>query len=210
MAIRVSLVEDQCTTRNQFVGLLEAIPTVRVRSVHRTAEDALKSLPVREIDLALVDIVLPRMSGIELVRELKQRRPSVLALMLTIYDDAEKIFDSLAAGADGYILKTSSAAALQAKIEEAIHGGSALSPSVARKIIQYFRRKLEPREDLAGLTGRELTVLREVARGHTYKEAGNALGISTETVRAHIRNIKGKLHVGTRGQAVAKFLSGRP
>ncbi len=186
---------------------LESHPNLRVHSVHLDAEDALQTLPIDDIDLALVDIVLPRMSGIELTRELKQRRPDLLVLMLTVYEDSENIFGALAAGADGYLLKTTPAELLHVKIQEALDDGSTLSPSVARKIIQHFRPSSSTRAELAQLTGRELAVLREVAKGHTYKEAGASLNITPETVRVHIRNIKAKLHVSTRGQAVAKFLS---
>lgn len=205
MQALVSLVEDHFSERRHLVRLLRSLG-FEVLSEHADAEDALRSMPLPRIDLALVDIVLPRASGIDLVRELKSRRPDLPILMLTAYDDGDRVFEALAAGADGYLLKTISPPLLQTKIQEALDGGGALSATVARNIILHFRRSAAHRTQFRDLTDRELAVLREVARGHTYKEVGARLRITAETVRVHVRNIKEKLQVSTRGQAVARFL----
>jgi len=206
MPIKVALIEDRPQARQDIVRLLRSIPGVEVTSVHVTAEEALESLPVLKVNLAIVDAVLPRMSGIELVRELKERRPDLPVLILTAYDDPEKIFSALAAGADGYVLKSSLATELAPAIRHVLNGGAPLTPSVARKIIQHFRKLRSQDPEVASLTDRELAVLREVATGRTYEEIGKILDIKPETVRAHVGNAKEKLHVTSRFAAALRVV----
>lgn len=206
MPTRIALIEDKPVAVRALTNAPKDDPALRLSSVHSTAEDALQEMPLAKTDLAIVDIVLPRMSGIELVRELKRQKPALPVLMLTTFGDAEKIFASLAAGADGYVLKSASPQDWRTAIKQVLDGSTPLTPSVARKIIQYFRGPETRSPDFGKITPREMAVLREVATGRTYKEVGDVLGIAAETVRVHIRNIKGKLHASSRVELVAKFL----
>jgi len=203
---RIALVEDKPGAQKSFADALEGDPGLRLASIHATAEAALREMVLAKVDLAVVDIVLPRMGGIELIRELKQRKAGLSILMLTAFSDAEKIFAAMASGADGYVLKSASPQDWRTAIHQVLAGGSSLTPSVARKIIQHFRKSESQSPEFAKLTPRELAVLREVATGRTYGEVGDVLGITAETVRVHIRNIKEKLHASTRGEIVARFL----
>lgn len=206
MPIRIAIVEDQPAARRDLVRLFRGADAVQVVGACASAEEAIRTLQHADLDVILVDLVLPGGNGIELVRTLKRRRPTLIALMLTVYDDPRRVFASIAAGADGYLLKSTPRAELVARVRESVDTGVALSPTIARKVVQHFRRQAAELGRMELLSGRELEVLREVAKGSTYKEVGTTLGITTETVRVHIRNAKAKLEVSTRGQAVARYL----
>lgn len=205
MVINVSIIEDKDKTRESLRVLIDGTTGFRCVSTHATAEDALKNLPLRKTQVALVDLSLPRRSGIECIAELKTRQPGLLALILTVHEDVERIFQSLAAGAHGYLLKTTEPADILSAIRELVHGGAPMSPPIARKVIQHFH-SLEKGDDLTGLTKREHEIMREVATGRTLKEIAEGMGISYETVKAHLRNVYHKLHVTSRTSAVVKFL----
>ena len=205
--IRVSIVEDDDQTRESLAVLFNGTLGFRCVSTHRSTEDALKKLPVADCDLVLLDLSLPGASGIECARELKRRRPALLLLVLTVHEDHQKIFESLKAGACGYLLKKTPLAQLVTAIGEAVAGGSPMSPPVARKVTQYFQALPPSTGGLAMLTDREREVLDLIARGRKNTAIAQDLGLSPHTVDNHIRAIYGKLQVNNRAEATAKYLS---
>lgn len=172
------------------------------------ATSFLQSLGKVAPDVFWVDISLPDGSGIDLVKKIKQEQPQALCLMCTLHDDDKYIFDALQAGADGYILKNSSAAKMLESIYELINGGSPMSAFIARKVLTSFHME-KKNSELAVLTSRELEVLQLIAKGLLYKEVAAALGVMTETVKKHLKNIYSKLHVQNRTEAVIKYLSSK-
>ena len=210
--ITVSIVEDNELTRESLAELLNLATDLTVKQAYVAAEDALALVPQNPPDVLLVDINLPGKSGIECVAELKALLPSMQVLMLTTYDNTDAIFNSLRAGASGYLLKRSQASELIAAIKEVHTGGSPMSASIARKVVQHFQGAYgnnvvpSPKAEIQGLTAREMEILSELAQGLHYKEIGDKLGISTGTVRVHLHKIYGKLHVQSRTEAVVKFL----
>jgi len=205
--IRVSIVEDDEQARESLRVLFNGTPGFRCVSTHRSTEDALKKLPLHDCDLVLLDLSLPGASGIECARELKRRRPALLLLVLTVHEDAEKIFESLKAGAIGYLLKRTPLAQIVSAIEEAVAGGSPISPAIARKVTQYFQALPSAAPGLGDLTDREREVLDHIARGRANKEIADRLNISQHTVDNHIRRIYEKLQVRNRTEAAAKYLA---
>ena len=172
----------------------------------RTGEEALAGLPSEAPDVVLMDINLPGLSGIECVRRLKALRPSLTILMLTVYEESDQIFDSLRAGASGYLLKRSAEKELLEAIAQVYQGGSPMSSLVARKVVQFFNRLGDAAPELQRLSPREMEILELLSRGAAYKEIGDRLALSIHTVRMHIRGIYGKLQVHSRGEAVSKYL----
>ena len=205
--IRVSIVEDDQQARESLAVLFNGTAGFRCVSTHRSTEDALKKLPVNDCDVVLLDLSLPGASGVECARELKRRRPALLLLVLTVHEDHEKIFESLKAGACGYLLKKTPLAQLVAAIEELVTGGSPMSPSVARKVAQYFQALPPASGGISVLTDREREVLDHIARGRTNKDIAARLTISAHTVDNHIRSIYEKLQVDNRTAAAAKYLA---
>lgn len=167
-------------------------------------------VPAENPDVVLMDINLPNMSGIECVGKLKAKLPSVQILMLTVYDDSELVFRALTEGASGYIIKRTAPDKLLEAIRETHQGGSPMSPHIARKVVQYFNQRGSAKRETERLTDREREVLEHLAKGYLYKEIADALGIGVETVRRHLSNIYGKLHVHTRTEAVLKHLQDHP
>ena len=174
-------------------------------AIYPTAEKALQGICAVKPDLALVDVNLPGLSGIECVARLRELCPALLCLILTMYEDAPVIFDALKAGACGYLLKRTPPAEIAAAIVQACAGGSPMSPSIARQVVNYFHRR-PPRDGLSVLTAREREVLELLATGSLYKEIAERLGLSFDTVRSHLRNVYEKLHVHSRTEAVIKYL----
>lgn len=206
--IRVSVVEDDPALRENLLHFLRLAPDVEVVSEHGSAEAALRELPEMKPDVVLMDINLPGMNGIDCVRRLKARLPAVQVLMVTVYDDGDRVFKALLAGASGYLLKASIASDIVPAVREVMRGGSPLNSFIARKVVQFFQqRPPEPKDD-AGLTAREHEVLGLLAKGLTYKEIAARLEISIDTVRRHCHNIYGKMHVASRTEAVVRFLEG--
>lgn len=173
---------------------------------YSNAEDALRELPTKMPHVMLMDINLPKMSGIECVRMLKARRPEIQIMMLTVYEDDEQIFRSLAAGASGYILKKTPPVKLLEAIQDVYNGGSPMSSQIARRVVETFHAIGPSSREMENLTKREHEILSYVAKGYRYKEIADVLFISVETVRTHLRNIYEKLHVRSRTEAVLKFL----
>ena len=169
-------------------------------------EEALEKLPKNLPDLLLSDIGLPGMDGIKGVSILKDRHPELTILMLTVYDDNERIFDALCAGASGYLLKKTPWVKLVESLKEAMEGGSPMSPEVARRVINLFREIKPPKEAEYELTPHEVRLLRMLVEGHSYKTAASELHVSVNTIKFHLRHIYDKLQVHTKSEAVAKAL----
>lgn len=206
MAIKVSLVEDSDQLRGTLARVVNRADGFECISQYGNAEDALEGLPKDKPDVVLMDINLPGINGVECVRKLKQSLPPVLVVMLTAYEDTENIFNSLAAGASGYLLKRSSSAEILAAIQDVTKGGSPMTTHIARKVVLSFQKPSPSNAATENLSQREQEVLDALAQGLIYKEIAEKLGISYETVHTYIRRIYEKLQVRTRTEAVAKFL----
>jgi DNA-binding NarL/FixJ family response regulator len=206
--IRVSVVEDDSVVREQIVHQIECVAGFACVSNHRSGEEALESLPAYAPDVVLMDINLPRMNGIDCVRNLKGVLPGTQFIMLTVYEDANVIFKSLLAGAVGYLLKErlGTSTAVQDALRDAARGGSPLNSLIARKIVQHFHHQPVHVGENQPLTIREREVLELLAKGLPYKEIADMLGVNIETVRKHCHNIYEKLQVSSRTEAVVKFL----
>jgi RNA polymerase sigma factor (sigma-70 family) len=206
MPTTVSIVEDSDKLRETLVRVLNRADGFSCVSQYANAEDALKDLPQAKPDVVLMDINLPGMNGVECVRQLKKIAPEIQVMMLTVYEDTENIFDALAAGASGYMLKRTAGRELLEAIEEVKRGGSPMTTHIARKVVQSFQRSAAAEAQTESLSEREQQVLDLLSRGLIYKEIAEKLGISYETVHTYIRRIYEKLQVRTRTEAVAKFL----
>ncbi|MBW8863738.1 MAG: response regulator transcription factor [Verrucomicrobia bacterium] len=205
MSISVSIVEDDRKTREGLVALLRHAAGVRLLGAHPSAEAALVNVPVERPEVVLMDINLPGMSGIECITKLKAQMPALRALMLTTYEDSHLIFNSLRAGASGYILKNKSSAELLTAIQQVHEGGAPMSMRIARKVVAFFNQLPSPAAESDRLSEREEQVLAALAKGMLYKEIASQLKISENTVRTYIKRIYEKLHVSSRTEAVAKF-----
>lgn len=205
MPISVSIVEDDHKTRDSIVTLLRRSPALQCLDAYATAEAALTGLARNQPDVLLVDIHLPGMNGIECVAKLKTQFPELHVLMLTTYEDSHLVFNSLRAGANGYILKNRPAAELVTAIEQVHDGGAPMSMRVARKVVEFFKRLPGPVSSAEQLSERESQVLALLAKGNIYKEIADQLKISENTVRTYVKRIYEKLHVHSRKEAVARF-----
>jgi DNA-binding NarL/FixJ family response regulator len=205
--VTVSIVDDEADLREHIAEYLTAAGDIVCQSSYASAEAALEHLPQDKPDVVLMDINLGGMDGIECVRRLKAQMPGAQVLMLTVFEDTEKIFRALAAGASGYLLKRMSPKKLLEAIAEVRAGGSPMSASIARKVVESFQRSRPGRaEESAELSQRERSVVNGLAEGLAYKQIADQLGVSIHTVRNYIRRIYEKLHVQTRTEAVAKFM----
>lgn len=217
--IRVAIVDDDRGTRQALAGFLQADSEIECVGTFGSAEEALRDLPAKRPDVVIMDVNLPKMNGVQCVRELVGRLPDVQVVMLTVYDNTDVIFQSLAAGAKGYLLKPIRAAQLLAAVRDVIGGGAPLTSNIARKLVQAFAEPATPsnkavplpetdakREAVeAALSPREREVLDLLARGYLYKEIAAHFKVSYSTVHTHIERIYHKLHVRSRAQAVAKI-----
>ena len=206
--IRVSIVEDDDGIRASLVTLIRRAPALSVTGDFPDAETALKEIPVSPPDVVLMDINLPGMKGVECVRQLKEIMPSVQFLMLTVYEDSDSLFNSFRAGASGYLLKRTAPARLLEAIHDVYHGGSPMTPQLARRVVQYFSRPPGTPSAVSLLTPGERDFLQLLANGYAYKEIADRLQISIDTVRSYVRTVYEKLHVHSRTEAVVKFLRG--
>jgi len=208
MPITVSIVEDQEPLRNTLARVISRAEDFLCVSHYGSAEEALKDLPNVKPQVVLMDINLPGMNGVECVRQLKQLLPGTQVMMLTVYEDTENIFNALAAGASGYMLKRTPRAELLDAIKEVHRGGSPMTTHIARMVVQSFLKPVAKPEPTADLSPREREVLDLLSQGLMYKEISEKIGVSYETVHTYIRRIYEKLQVRTRTEAVAKFLRG--
>lgn len=204
--IRVSIVDDEADLRENIAGYVDAAKGFRCVSVHSSAEEALAQLPQVKPDVILMDINLGGMSGIECVLQLKPRLHDAQIVMLTVFEDTEKIFSALAAGASGYLLKRMPPEKLLEAIREVHEGGSPMSAPIARKVVQSLQAHRPGTDETAELSPREREVLDGLAEGQAYKQIADKLDVSIHTVRNYIRRIYEKLHVRSSAEAVAKYL----
>jgi DNA-binding NarL/FixJ family response regulator len=204
--ITVSIVDDEADLREHIAGYLAAAGNICCKSAYASAAEALAHLPQDKPDVILMDINLGDIDGIECVRRLTTLVPDAQVLMLTVFEDVDQIFRALAAGASGYLLKRLSPKKLLEAIEEVYAGGSPMSASIARKVVQSFKTAPARGDPSVELSPRERSVLDRLAAGLAYKQIADQLGVSIHTVRNYIRRIYEKLHVHTRTEAVAKFL----
>ncbi len=205
MSIRVAIVEDDEQVRENLARLIGGAPGFECVATFATGELALEGLPRRRPEVVLMDINLPGMSGVECARQLKAGVPGIEIVMLTVYDDSDRIFQALQMGASGYLLKRSPAAEILRAVEEVHRGGAPMSSYIARKVVQSFCRQGPSDKTGENLSKRETDVLDYVSRGYTNKEIADALGLSAETVRGYLKTIYSKLHVRSRTEAAMKF-----
>jgi DNA-binding NarL/FixJ family response regulator len=204
--ITVAIIEDQAQTREGLAILIDGTKGYRTVGTFAAMEEALGKIPGLAPDIALCDIELPGMSGIEGVRILKSRAPKLQILMLTVFADNDHVFEAICAGASGYLLKDTPPARLVEAIRELHEGGAPMSPEIARKVVAMFSKVVPPKREEHRLSARELEILELLAQGHSYKTAARALSLSLDTIRFHIRNIYEKLHVHSKSEAVVLAL----
>jgi len=207
--ITVALVEDDDRLREGLAMLIAGTPGYRLMGKFSSVEAALETLATGAPEVLLLDIHLPGMLGSEGVRHLRAEHPAMQVLMLTVFAEEDKIFESICNGACGYLLKKTPPARLLEAIREAHEGGSPMSPEIARKVVTLFQKTHEPPNPDERLTPHEIRLLKMLAEGHSYQSAGANLGISVNTVRNYIRSIYSKLHVHSKSEAVTKAMRGR-
>jgi len=208
MPIKVALVEDDEGIRSSLAALIRRASNLRLAGDYPDAETALKEIPRKPPDVVLMDINLPGINGVECVRQLKSNLPEVQFLMLTVYEDSDSLFNSLKAGASGYLLKRTVSARLLEAIRDVYAGGSPMTPQLARRLVQFFSSPTPGEKSVSKLTPGEKEFLDQLARGYAYKEIAERMKISIDTVRSYVRTVYEKLHVHSRTEAVVKYLRG--
>ena len=203
--ISVAIVEDNKTTREGLETIINLSSEYRCVCTCSSAEDALRAFPQHRPEVVLMDIQLPNMSGVECVAQLKELLPAVQVIMVTVYEDPDRIFRALRAGASGYLLKRATPEQVLSAIREVHAGGAPMSGEIARKVIAHFQNQQAASQQVAGLSGREREVLELVVHGFANKEIADRLSISVESVRWHLKHIYQKLHVHSRTEAALKF-----
>jgi DNA-binding NarL/FixJ family response regulator len=205
MAIKVAIVEDDEQVRENLATLIRETDGFECVGTFPSGEDALDGMPRRAPDVVLMDVNLPGMSGVECVRLLKSQLPDLQVVILTVYDDSDRIFQALQMGASGYLLKRSTSEEILRAVADVHRGGAPMSSYIARKVVQSFQRQGPSEKPSENLTKRENDVLNYVSRGYTNKEIADALGLSAETVRGYLKTIYSKLHVRSRTEAALMF-----
>ncbi|HOX57742.1 MAG TPA: response regulator transcription factor [Candidatus Paceibacterota bacterium] len=204
MALRIAIVEDDPRWRSNLEALLRETEGLECVGSYPSGEAAIADLPQRRPQVVLMDINLPKMSGVECTRQLRALLPEVQIVMLTVYDDSDRIFQALQMGANGYLLKRASADEILQAIQDVHRGGAPMSAYIARKVVQSFQQQGTTTRPDEVLSKREAEVLGYVSRGYSDKEVAEALGLTPATVRSYLKTIYGKLHVHSRTQAIAK------
>lgn len=207
--IRIVIIEDKIKIRQGLAALINGTEGFCCTGHFASVEEALEAMSPELADLVLIDIGLPGMSGIEGIRLLKKSYPAIVFLVLSVYEDDERIFDALCAGASGYLLKKTPPARLLESLREAASGGGPMSPEVARKVIAVFRGIRPPERSDYELTPHETRLLKLLVEGHNYKSAAAELGVSVNTISFHLKHIYEKLQVHSKSEAVAKALRNR-
>lgn len=207
--LRIALVEDKRDVRESWVRLIQSFPDFTCVCESASGEEALKLIPPTKPDVVLMDIFLPRMSGIECTARLKAVLPKTPIVILTASDDDEMVFLALEAGADGYLLKRTKPADLRAALLDVLSGGAPMTSEIARRVVESFRQKSRGRDESISLTAREEETLLLLTKGYSNKEIADKLSLSVETVRSHLKHIYEKMHVRSRAEAVARYMSGR-
>jgi DNA-binding NarL/FixJ family response regulator len=205
-AIKVSIVDDDEGIRSSLAALIRRAPALKLVGEYPDAETALREIPGKVPDVVMMDINMPGVNGVECVRLLKAQVPQVQFLMLTVYEDSDSLFNSLKAGASGYLLKRTASKHLLEAIREVHTGGSPMSPQLARRVVMYFNQPSRVESDVARLAAGEREFLDQLAKGYAYKEIADRMKISIDTVRSYVRTVYEKLHVHSRTEAVVKYL----
>jgi DNA-binding NarL/FixJ family response regulator len=206
---RIAIVEDNKLIRESLVDFVQTDPEYECVCACATAEEALKQLPRHQPEIVLMDIQLPNVSGIECTARLKQLLPAVRILMVTVYEDTERIFKALRAGACGYLLKCCTPEELTSAIREVRQGGAPMSREIARKVIASFQEPVAAAAEVEELSPRERDILELLAAGHSNKQIASRLSLTEGTVRWHLWHVYNKLHVRSRTEAVLKFQSAK-
>lgn len=204
MSITLAIVEDLDEVREGLKQFISLSPEFEVIDTFKTAEEALYDLPRICPDIVIMDIRLPGMNGIECIKQVKSKTPRTQFMMFTVYENDEKVFEALKAGASGYLLKNTGLVHMIESLKELHQGGSPMSSNIARKLVTVFREQQKEAEPVATLSNRENEILQLLAKGLLYKEIADALAISPGTVRQHIHKIYEKLHVQNRTEAINK------
>ncbi len=207
--VGVAIIEDDRLIRDGLAKLINGSEGFRCSGTFRSMEAALAQTFASPPDVALVDIGLPGMSGIEGLARLREKYPEMALVVLTVYEDDERIFQALCAGASGYLLKRTPPRRILDSIQEVLNGGAPMSPEVARRVLQLFRDMRPPQRVSYDLTPHELRLLKLLVEGHNYQSAAAELGVSFSTINFHMQNIYGKLQVHSKSEAVAKALRQR-
>jgi DNA-binding NarL/FixJ family response regulator len=203
---RIGIIEDQKETREGISFLINSSHGLECRHIYGSVEAALERIGIHAPQVVLVDIGLPGLSGTEGVRILRQRYPHIAPVMFTVYKDDDRIFQAMCAGACGYLLKKTAPARLVESLRDIAAGGAVMSPEVAVRVVELFRKTQTPAQGFVPLTPQELRLLKLLTQGHQNKTAADELGISVHTVSFHLRSIYEKLHVHSRSGAVARAL----
>jgi DNA-binding NarL/FixJ family response regulator len=204
MRLKVAIVEDDLRWRVNLQRLVQDTEDLECVGCYGTAEEAVRGLPQCRPQVVLMDINLPGMSGVECTRHLKVLMPATQIVMLTVYDDSDRIFQALQMGANGYLLKRASADEILQAIQDVHRGGAPMSAYIARKVVQSFQREARANPSDESLSKRESEVLAYISRGYSDKEVADALGLTPSTIRSYLKTIYGKLHVHSRTQAILK------
>jgi DNA-binding NarL/FixJ family response regulator len=207
--IKVSVVEDDSRIRDSLVGILDGVAGFHCVNNYATGEEALDEIPRQKPDVVLMDIKLPGMSGIECVARLKEKLPALPIVMLTVFEDSDKVFKALEAGACGYLVKRTTPEDLLEALRQVHSGGAPMTGRIARMVVQSFGRMGTSKMETENLTPREREILELLAKGDLCKEIAEKLGLSLRTVHTHLKNIYEKLHVRSRTQAVLKYIGRR-
>jgi len=206
---QVALVEDRSEVRKYWVRLLDSFDGFACVRACSSGEEALTEIPPLRPEIVLMDIFLPLMSGIECTVRLKEAMPECRILILTASDDEEMVFPALEAGADGYLLKASTPGELHHALLDVLRGGVPMTSGIARRVAEFFRRRTTSSNPVESLSPRETEVLELLSKGYVNKEIADRLSLSVETIRSYLKNIYEKMHVHSRTEAVAKYITGR-
>jgi DNA-binding NarL/FixJ family response regulator len=207
--IKVALVEDQPKVRQSWSKLINAFPDFLCVCLSATGEEALRAVPPTQPDIVLMDIFLPRMSGIECTARLKELLPDAQIIILTAMDDEDLVFMALEAGADGYLLKRTKPSELRSALLDVVGGGVPMTSQIARRVIESFRRKGKKTGDSVPLTMREEQILLQLSQGYSNKQIADKLEVSVDTVCSHLKHVFAKLHVSSRTEAVVRYMASK-
>lgn len=208
-SLKVALVEDEPKVRQSWSKLINAFPDFSCVCACATAEEALRTIPAFNPDIVLVDIFLPRMSGIECTARLKELLPETQIVILTAMDDQELVFMALEAGADGYLLKRTKPSELRSALLNVVGGGVPMTSQIARRVIESFRRKGKKTDESVRLTVREEQILLQLSQGYSNKQIADKLDVSIDTVCSHLKHVFAKLHVSSRTEAVVRYMASK-
>ena len=205
----MALVEDLPKVRESWAKLINSLPDFSCICACTTGEEALRIIPQEKPDVILMDIFLPRMSGIECTVRLKELLPQIQIVILTAMDDQELVFMALEAGADGYLLKRTKPSDLRTALLDVLGGGAPMTSQIARRVIESFRRKAKARDESARLSTREEQILLLLSQGYSNKMIADKLELSIDTVCSHLKHVFHKLHVSSRTEAVVRYMASK-